>query len=150
MEGAGSEVDLMLHYPTLTLGLWHTCLTMAALPGGDYSRIPADRVGDNAGKGHALVFWSQRNPQQLSICEEAMWLDTKVNGPLLSPAIGYVTDVGDPTGQESLAGLEGLRYSNEHLYRRPGYCIWAKIIEQVWVTGVLGRALALALGSTPG
>lgn len=123
---------------------------MAALPGGDYSRIPADGVGDNAGKGHALVFWSQRNPQHLTIREEAIWLDTKVNGPLQLPAIGYVTDVGDPAGQECLAGLGGLRYSNEHLYHGPGYCIWAKRVEQVWVTGMLGRALALALGSTPG
>lgn len=56
MEGAGSEVDLMLHYPTPTLDPWCTCLMMAALPGGDYGRIPADGVGDNAGKGHALVF----------------------------------------------------------------------------------------------
>lgn len=112
MEGAGSEGARCFTIPQpLTPGPWHTCLALAALPRGDGGQVPADRVRDNAGIGHALVSWSQRNPQHLSIREEAAWFNTKVNGPLPSPAVCYVTDVGGPTGQEHLAGLGRLSVS---------------------------------------
>lgn len=127
----------------------HTCLTVTALPGDDGRRVPADRVGDDAGIGHVLVSRSQRHPQHPSVPEEAVRLHTKVNGALLSPAIGHVSDVGDAAGQERLAGLGGLtvpQHSDEHLYGGPGHCVCARTGKQVWGTGVLGGPVALAPG----
>lgn len=69
----------------------------------------------------------------------------KVHCPLPSPAVGYVTDVGGPAGQEDLTGIEGLSLlccSSEHLNLRLGYCICGGAEERSGLQGCWGESSA--------
>lgn len=85
-----------------------------------------------------------------------MQFPAKVHCPLPSPAVGYVTDVGGPAGQEDLTGIEGLSLlccSSEHLDLRLGYCICGGAAERSGLLRIIedaGESRQLSLSSIHG